>query len=390
MLIDYVLGNDTTIKNMQNIPVLKAFDDRVVEFLHSLANELLKKSKQYPDVVAFAFFCSKTNILKYKKDYDGLVGRGIAFHSTPSNIPTNFAYSLISSLLAGNKTIMRLPLKGFDETKIIVECIKNLIQKEFHFLKDYIVLAKFKGDLEILNYFSSISDVRVIWGGDENVKKIKSSKAKIRNIDLVFSDRNSFCVIDGYEFLNYENKNKIINDFYNDTYLVDQNACSSPKAVFWLNDKDDSAKNIFWNMLEEKIQNYNLSPAKSVAKLHTFMKIVSNHKQTKFIKSKNNILLRVSTNDNILNMIEDVKINSGFFIEQDIEDICDLLQISDDKTQSLMYFGISTETMQKLINHNPKIDRIVPIGKAMEFNFVWDGYDIIKTMSRKIIFKEQV
>ena len=30
------------------------------------------------------------------------------------------------------------------------------------------------------------------------------------------------------------------------------------------------------------------------------------------------------------------------------------------------------------------IDRIVPIGQALEINFSWDGYDVISSLSRVI------
>ena len=30
------------------------------------------------------------------------------------------------------------------------------------------------------------------------------------------------------------------------------------------------------------------------------------------------------------------------------------------------------------------VDRVVPIGKALDLGFIWDGKDIIKTLSRRI------
>ena len=31
------------------------------------------------------------------------------------------------------------------------------------------------------------------------------------------------------------------------------------------------------------------------------------------------------------------------------------------------------------------IDRVVPFGKTLDIGLVWDGYDLIREMSRKII-----
>ena len=33
------------------------------------------------------------------------------------------------------------------------------------------------------------------------------------------------------------------------------------------------------------------------------------------------------------------------------------------------------------------IDRVVPFGKALEFEYNWDGYDVIRNLSRTINFK---
>lgn len=37
------------------------------------------------------------------------------------------------------------------------------------------------------------------------------------------------------------------------------------------------------------------------------------------------------------------------------------------------------------MDHRPHgVDRVVPMGKSMDFNLVWDGYDLIRSLSRKI------
>ena len=41
--------------------------------------------------------------------------------------------------------------------------------------------------------------------------------------------------------------------FFNDTFLVDQNACSSPHVVFWLGKKNDDAKKTFQKPLQKHL-----------------------------------------------------------------------------------------------------------------------------------------
>ena len=55
-----------------------------------------------------------------------------------------------------------------------------------------------------------------------------------------------------------------------------------------------------------------------------------------------------------------------------------------------MTYGIDRqELLQEMIRSGkPGIDRIVPVGKAVDIGVYWDGYDIIGTLSRKIIIEE--
>ena len=71
--------------------------------------------------------------------------------------------------------------------------------------------------------------------------------AKPRCIDIAFADRYSVCIINGQAILNADDPSikRLAESFYNDTYLVDQNACSSPQLILWINDKDDARKR-FW------------------------------------------------------------------------------------------------------------------------------------------------
>ena len=57
-----------------------------------------------------------------------------------------------------------------------------------------------------------------------------------------------------------------------------------------------------------------------------------------------------------------------------------------EKYQTITYFGIDAEELRSKIvaNRLRGIDRIVPIGKAMDIGPMWDGYDIIRMLSRKI------
>ena len=51
----------------------------------------------------------------------------------------------------------------------------------------------------------------------------------------MFPDRYSFCLINSKKFENLTEKELLsfANKFYNDTFIADQNACSSPHLIVW-------------------------------------------------------------------------------------------------------------------------------------------------------------
>ena len=76
----------------------------------------------------------------------------------------------------------------------------------------------------------------------------------------------------------------------------------------------------------------------------------------------------------------------GVFFSVDIKNLNSIKNYISENFQTLTYFGFNKETLTNLIvkKRFKGIDRIVPIGSAFEMNLVWDGYDLIKTMTRSI------
>ena len=97
----------------------------VCKFLGDLSKKLdvKKMNQEFPDIKALSFWCRKANIENLKKKYiskETRLGLGIIFHITPSNIPTNFMYSLIFGLLTGNSNIVKVPSKKFKQSYTIL------------------------------------------------------------------------------------------------------------------------------------------------------------------------------------------------------------------------------------------------------------------------------
>lgn len=393
--IEFLSSKTINFEKFNKQSYLEPFSEIIINFLNSLSKELIKhkNSKDYPDVITFAFFCRKSNIISLKKDYynknELRLGRGVVFHIAPSNVPINFAYSLITGLLTGNVNIVRLPSKKFEQVDIISKTINFLIKNPiYEEISNYINLIRYERSSDYTNYFSSISDVRVIWGGDMTINQIRKSKLPPRSFDLTFADRYSLCIINADNYIKSIDKDKIAKSFYNDTYLFDQNACTSPHLVIWTGSKKNvvKSKKLFWEYLLILVnENYPIQSIVSVDKLTSFYSQSIKLKNISKEVSENNLLWRVNLNK-LHENIHTHRCSSGYFNEYHASSIHEINKIINRKYQTLSYYGYSqSELKQIMLDLKPVgIDRVVPIGKTTDFSLTWDGYNLIEKLSRKI------
>jgi hypothetical protein len=361
---------------LAKLDALPIFDDSVVEFLDSLSHKLIKVRK-YSDVATLGFWCRKANILKLKVNYpeNNRIGCGVVFHIAPSNVAVNFAYSAFVGLLAGNANIVRLPSADFPQVEIICDAIGEYERFQF---------ASYGHEKEVTDYLSLLCSTRVIWGGDSTIAEIRKSPLPPRANEITFADRFSICLINADKYLAKFEPQKTVRDFYNDTYLNDQNACTSPRIVMWFGSERAKAKEVFWNALQEQLSGYELQPVQAVKKLSTMYRFAANS-ECKLSKATDNKLMRVAINKLDGSVLDNLE-NSGYFYEYDADSLVDILPVCVRKCQTLSYIGFEPKELQAFILANVPhgIDRIVPVGKTMDFTPVWDGIDLIRTMSRVV------
>ena len=246
-----LLGGSETLLLSKSFKINSAFNQNTIDFFSELSKLILtnSKTKDFPDLASFAFFCRKGNLNQKKRFYqnvDELVSRGLVFHVAPSNVPLNFAYSLISSLLAGSPSIIKISSEDFEQVDIFLDLFNSLLKK-YVGIKNHISIIRYQNQKKINDYFSMICDVRILWGGDNTINQIRKSKIKPSATEIVFPDRHSLFLIDA-ESINEKNIKNLALNFFNDTYTFDQNACTSPKLIFWLGtDKTVKPKQkLFW------------------------------------------------------------------------------------------------------------------------------------------------
>tara|TARA_A100001015_G_C15027546_1_gene731358 strand:- start:273 stop:1496 length:1224 start_codon:yes stop_codon:yes gene_type:complete len=390
----------TQNKNFLNIEKqnpFTIFDQKIIDFFDEISKKILKKQKlkKYPDLVSFGFFCRKVNLVTlsklYLKENCKRSGRGVSLHYPPTNVPLNFAYSLLVGLLSGNICLIRIGTNNFKQTNELISIINIILKKKkFTTLKKKIYIFNYlKSKKNINDYLSKICDIRVIWGGNESINEIRNSKLQPHAYDITFPNKISILVVNATEYLKCKEYLREAENFYNDTYTFDQNACTSPRLIYWIGSKKNiyKAREIFWNsfvkIIKKKSYVYGSITGRLVKEMSAIieLKVKDSNKE---ISNKYSSLLLKKLPKNLSNYISP----GGFFLEFCAKDFHQLRNIITIETQTITILGYEVKPFYKSISSaNYKgIFRIVKNGRASDFNLVWDGYDLIGQMSKRLNF----
>ena len=379
------------LSNVNNTP-LRPFDPAVLECLGEISAAIMKSpvGRRFPDLTAFAFYIRKANLQKLASSLPSdeiRLGRGLCFHVAPANIPINFAFTWVFSLLAGNANIVRLPSKDFPQVDALLDIVAETLAK-YPELKGRNAFVKYpRTDNETTAAYSQMADCRMIWGGDRTIAAIKALPARPRCVDIAFADRYSVAMIDGGAVLAADETQvaRLAEGFYNDTYLMDQNACSSPQVILWEHDSA-KARERFWTAVEELARKkYVLQDAVAVDKYTLFCEEAVGNGNILSVARRGNLLYRVELKSLSPDMVQH-RGKAGFFFEYALKGRDELFKVVTEKFQTVTQFGVDAEELRRQVADSRLrgIDRVVPIGQAMDIGVVWDGFDLVRSLSRVI------
>ena len=380
----------------QGLRPLRPFAPDVLDFLSALSAALLKdrEVKAYPDVITFAYFCRKAHLARLQEEYagrlDGRLGRGVVFHIAPSNVPINFAYSLTAALLSGNGSIVKASSRDFPQTRIVCRAMEKLLTEDFAPLAPYVCVVTYPREAQkVTEAFSARCDARVIWGGDETVRRVREAALPPRAVEVTFADRYSLLCIrpEAVTALSEEALERLAKDFYNDTYLTDQNACTSPRLIYWVGEGDsrEASERFFRAVGAYARQRYELPAVTAVDKLTAACRAAMKLEGAEIVPGPDNWVTRVRVKALCPELYE-LRSPGGFFLEYAAPTLDALRDFVTPRVQTLSYLGLSPEELSRFVLENglTGVDRIVPVGHTMDFALTWDGYDLIQTLSRKI------
>ncbi len=365
-----------------------------LDFLSDLSRALLAddSTRPYPDVVAFAFWCRMAHLQQLKQQFAQermRLGLGLVFHITPANVEINFAYSFAFSLLAGNANVVRVPSADSAQVGLVCRHIAALCALPRHaLLAAMTAFVRYAQNDAITAAFSRHCNARMVWGGDQTIRNIARSELPVRSIELRFSDRYSLCVLAADAVLQStdEELRRLANGFYNDSFLTDQNACSSPQLLVWVGADAycHSAQTRFWEALAAIVaQRYALQALVAVDKFVQVCQNAIDLPQVSGLTRHGNYIYRLQISS-LDAQVSGLRGTGGLFYECNVRQFEAVTPIVNTSYQTLAYFGLDPHALQRTVVEQrlQGIDRIVPVGQTLDIGVIWDGYDIVRSLSR--------
>jgi hypothetical protein len=355
-------------------------------------------SRAFPDLFAVAFWLRRAAVSRLADRFATLdtaevvrAPRGLAFHLPPTNVDTLFVYSLMASFLVGNLNVVRISSSPPSEQVARLCGLLRAVLTEDRF-------AEFRDELAVIAYghepeptavLSSEADVRLLWGGDETIERLRPVPISAAAHDLTFGDRFSFAVLRPAAVLDADDqlRNTLAERLFNDAYWFDQLACASPRLIVWVGGhaEVERARAVLFSELATVVaaKGYRLQPGVAIGKL-TFMYGALLDRPVESIYQAGNQLYVLKLKD--LSEFDRSHPGAGLFFEARVDELADLVTFVSRKDQTLTAYGFSTDELTGFARslHGRGIDRIVPFGDALSFGRFWDGYDLLAELTRTI------
>ncbi|MEH0983623.1 acyl-CoA reductase [Micromonospora sp. CPCC 205556] len=369
-------------------------DERVVEFLVAFARRLLRPAvaRRHPELASLGFFLRRGEISKALArvaDEPGQLRfpRGLVFHVPPANVDTIFVYSWALAALAGNTNVVRISSRSAGAADAVLDALNDTLADAHPAIRQTQRMVTYGRDDAVTAALSAAADLRVIWGGDRSVTEIRRHPLAPHARDVTFPDRSSFTVISvaGWLAASTAERDAAALGLYNDSYWFDQAACSSPRTVYWVGDPAgvESARADLLGRLrtvldgkrpevdaamavEKRVATYGLA----IEGVATGIRFDGNELATVELSGPGDIPRRW--------------LGVGTFPQSRVDALADLAPLVVRRDQTVTHFGFTPQELTSFARAiaGRGVDRIVPIGDALNFAATWDGYDLMREFTR--------
>ncbi len=372
-------------------------DERVLDFFDSLGRRMLGPAARLrPELAALGFFLRRGSLGRRVAEAAEAgdpsrvrVPRGVALHIPPGNVAALLCYSWALSAAAGNANVVRLSTRPSPVTDAILQVLDEYRDGVPEAVSRTQKLVRYDRESTATAAFSSACQVRVVWGGDATVTALRALPLPPGAKEITFPDRSSFAIISasGWSGATVERQRAAVSAFYRDSYWYDQAACSSPRTIFFVGPESeaDRAREDFLTLLAAEVavrapeMDAAMAVEKRVATYGLALRGVASA-----VRFAGNALATVDLSGG-RGMLRHWA-GAGTFALGRVASLLDLVPLIDRRDQTVIHFGFAAAELRGFVAElrGRGVDRLVPFGAALQFDAVWDGYDLLREFSRVV------
>lgn len=368
----------------------------LVNVLDEISRRMLKhpQLRHSPQHVALAFWLRRASMQRLADSLSAaektgyvISARGVALHLPPTNVDTIFVYSWAMSLFAGNANVVRLPDTLKSETRHLVRLLANTLDDIGEGHRQLFCHYPYGQPIEAA--LAQNCDLRLIWGGDAKVNQVSRLPIRPDGLSIGFPDRKSVALIaiDSYRKADESERDSLAERFFNDVYWFDQMGCGSPRLLVWLGEPGALAED-FYRRLSSVAhkKKYRIDAGTVIGKFALAYDLLA-ESITNSYRAFGNPLHISRASDPIAAL--DRPHGGGFLCDWVATHIEDLAFLASRSLQTVTHFGINPagcEVLARILCGRGGY-RIVPIGQALQFEPVWDGVDLMRHMTRVVVWR---
>ncbi len=372
------------LNSIRSRPARPFSADRL-DVVASVSNLLLERRKQYlPAISHFAFFTRHFALRKLASSFADRLppsaharARGLAFHLPPQNVETVFLYSWLLSYISGNANVVRLPRQISAEMRDILNMFMVAMEKSGDATQLFI---HYPSDSGLGKGISALSDVRIVWGGDAKVETFAPLPLRKGGKSIWFGDRFSLCVMSGAAIaaLDDAGLSDIAHHMFNDVFVFDQMACSSPQIIYVVGNKADHLSSL--SRLLAKVSEVAGLKGQVPAAGHQIVKMVEAFSSAVREHSESIVWRDAHLTSTLVQATPryEQRVGGGFLQTAFLQELNEITELIAEHDQTIAHFGFSTEEIKAAADLQVGFgaSRWVPVGAALDFDAVWDGYDL--------------
>ena len=374
-------------------PRLRYGDDRARDFWAAVSEQLLtdRVRRRHPELISLGFFlrpASLTELLDSVHDApdDVRTPYGVVLQVAPANVDSLFAYSWALSMLAGNANLIRVSQRAGAAARLIIEIAAAAFADADPLVRATQRVVSYPAEPAVTDVLSAGCDLRVIWGGDDAIAEIRRSPVRPWARELTFPDRTSSTVLSAAGWASADDRSRagLAERFYSDAYWYDQAACSSPQTLFWVGGPGavERAQAEFSAVLAAEVDRRRPRVAAEMG-VHARTAVYG--------LAAAGAATRLDFERPQLTWVELAEadrapyrwLGIGVFPYARLDRLTDLAGLLDRRQQTLAHFGFAADELAEFAEVLPPrtVDRIVPVGSALDFARTWDGYELLREFS---------